>query len=77
MKTEIKKCDKGWSTGECCCNCANQIELYKHPWNKVNKGACNETTEMYACIVEHDIKKNYKGIIFEKQHGFCELYRPK
>lgn len=77
MKTEDNKCDKGWHSGECCCNCKNQIELFKHPWNKINKGACSETTNMYACIVQHDCDQTNTGIIFEKQHGFCEMHVPK
>jgi hypothetical protein len=68
------KCAEGWHDGSCCCNCRNQIELYKHPWNKVNKGSIMESTEMYACIVQFDCDKEYKGIIFEKKHGMCELH---
>jgi len=59
---------------QCCCNCKNQIELYKHPCNKINKGSIMETTNTYACIVQFDCDKKYKGIIFEQKHGECELY---
>ena len=77
MKTKGNKCDKGWHTGDCCCNCKNQIELFKHPWNKVNKGAISESTGMYACIVQFDCDGEQKGVIFEKQHSFCEMHVPK
>ena len=77
MKTKDNKCDKGWHDGSCCCNCKHQIELYKHPWNKVNKGAVTEKTGMYACIVRLDVDQSNQGIIFEKQHGFCEMHEPK
>jgi hypothetical protein len=68
------KCAEGWHDGSCCCNCKNQIELFKHPCNKVNKGSIMESTEMYACIVQFDCDKEYKGIIFEKKHGMCEMH---
>jgi len=69
------KCNKGWkNSGDCCCNCRNKIELFKHPWNEINKGPCTEPTGFFACIVEHDMNKNNKGTLFEFKHGFCELY---
>lgn len=74
-KQTVTKCDKGWHTGECCCNCKNQIELFKHPSNKVNKGAISESTGMYACIAQFDGEQ--EGVIFEKHHGFCEMHVPK
>lgn len=71
------KCNKGWHTGECCCNCQNQIELFKHPCNKKNKGKISETTGMYACIVQIEITGDKKGILLENKHGFCELHVKK
>ena len=70
-------CEKGWHTGECCCNCKNQIELFKHPWNKVNNGAISESTGMYACIAMYNMDQEQKAILFESKHGFCELYVSK
>ena len=72
-----QKCDKGWHTGDCCCNCKSQIELFKHPWNTINKGNIKESTGMYACILQHDCDGTNTGIIFEKKHGYCELHLPK
>jgi len=66
-------CDKGYKT-DCCCNCKSQLELFKHPWNKINKGACSESTNMYACIVQFDDTKEQKAILFEKKHGMCEMH---
>jgi hypothetical protein len=77
MENKNKKCNQGWRNGECCCNCKNQIELYKHPMNKKFKGRITESTGMYACLVQWDIDRENKGVLFEKQHGFCEMYQPK
>lgn len=76
MSKNYIPCNKGGlpNSDRCCCNCQNQIALYKHPWNDINKGACNEPAGLYACVVEHDMDKNYKGIVFEYQHGCCELH---
>jgi len=77
MKSEkyVKCFDaKAWHDGDCCCNCKNQIELFKHPWNSINKGKVSESTGMYVCIVEHICSDNNKGMIFEQQHGMCELH---
>lgn len=58
----------------CCCNCKNQLELFKHPWNIVNKGSILDSTKMFACIVPFDMDSKRRAIIFEKEHGECELY---
>ena len=71
------KCDKGWHTGECCCNCRYQIELFKHPGNKTYKGSIMESTGMYVCIGGLDLGGSQKGTLFEDKHGYCELYKPK
>lgn len=70
-------CDKCWKDGSCCCNCQYQIELFKHPWNKINSGTVSETTNMYACVAEHISEKNYQGTIFEKKHGMCEMHEAR
>ena len=75
MSWEWKFCEYGWKdTGECCCNCLNQITLGKHPWNQINKGSCLEESGLYACVVEHLIEDNRGGTVFENKHGYCELY---
>ena len=76
-KAQSLKCDKGETNGNCCCNCSNQIELFKHPWNTINKGSITESAGLYACIALHDCDGNNKGIVFEKKHGSCELHVPK
>lgn len=58
----------------CCCKCSNHIKLSKHPWNIINNGRISEDTGMIACILEHDIDKSNKVVLFESQHGECELF---
>ena len=77
MSKEFAKCDKGWHTGECCCSCKNLIELFKHPLNKIHKGSILESTNLYACTLSLDCDNKQEGILFEQQHGFCEMYYPK
>jgi len=63
------------NTGDCCCTCKNQIELFCHPWNKkYGKGTLNDNCG-YACLVMFN-KNNFKraGIFFDTPHGLCELY---
>ena len=69
-------CDLGHN-GDCCCNCMNQITLYKHPWNIINKGASSEESGLYACISQHACDDNRKGLVYEFQHGCCELHKRK
>jgi len=60
----------------CCCNCAFQIELFKHPWNQHDlfKGSISESTKLYACIgLGHGDGKK-QAIIFEKKHSVCEMH---
>lgn len=75
----MSKCDIGWSggNGSCCCNCKFQLELSKHPWNKINKGNVTESSDMYACIAQHYIEEKYKGTIFEEKHGMCEFHEKR
>jgi len=66
-------CDLGHN-GDCCCNCMNQITLYKHPWNTINKGSTSEESGLYACISRHACDDNRKGEVYESKHGCCELH---
>ncbi len=73
----MKECDKGYN-GDCCCNCTQQLELFKHPWNKEPfKGAISESTGLYVCTTFHAQDKNNKGILFTKKHGICECHQPR
>ena len=68
-------CDKGYK-GQCCCGCIHQIALTKHPWNKEpHKGSIMDKTGLYACTVTHYTDKTYEGIISDREHGACELWR--
>ncbi len=72
-----KKCDKGWHSGGCCCNCTSQIKLTKHPWNKdFGKGSISEFCG-FACIVRMDADQDQIGTFYENEHGFCELHTLK
>lgn len=68
----IDSCEKCSPEGRCCCNSESQKELFKHPWNKIHKGAISESTGMYACVNPTFIKNG--GILFENKHGLCELH---
>ncbi len=69
-----QKCEHGWHDGSCCCNCKNQVELFKHPMNTIHKGSILESTGLFACTVSLDCDSQNRGIIFEGKHGMCELH---
>lgn len=69
----MENCDKGHE-GMCCCGCKYQLELFKHPWNKENKGSISESTGMFVCTIFHNMDNSYKGIIYETGHGMCEMH---
>ena len=68
--------------GKCCCNCGNQVELFKHPGNtqKQFKGYASESTGLYACICRFDEPEKVPhphGIVFEDKHSVCEMWQPR
>jgi len=69
-----EKCEEGWETGECCCNCTGLVKLFKHPWNTINKGSIMDAAGLYACVRQFDEVNRYEGVVFEFEHGFCEMY---
>ncbi|HEY5588398.1 MAG TPA: hypothetical protein VIK86_05515 [Candidatus Paceibacterota bacterium] len=72
------KCDKGWSDGSCCCNCANHYEDFYH---------CT-TTEKSDIIGDGCVCSVHKGWICIPplgeskkiahsncgEHGMCEMH---
>lgn len=72
-------CDRGWHDGSCCCNCINQIELFKHPWNIKYRGKTSETTNLFVCKPHQieEFSEKRKGILMENNHGFCELWKSR
>jgi len=74
-----RHCFDGWHNGECCCNCANQLELKKHPGNKtIGKGQITETMG-YVCIAKLDPipEPIRQGVFLDHQHSYCELWKPR
>jgi len=69
-------CPEGYK-GECCCNCINLFELYKHPDNKIHKGCFTESSGMFAYIAGHVLENSYEGTIRDRKHGSCELHHRK
>lgn len=65
-----------WDDGGCC-NCNNRLTLLKHPSNKLElKGSIGEKTGLYACLAPEIIEDNNEAILFDKEHGYCEMYYP-
>ena len=70
----VKKCNKGHNA-DCCCNCKHQRKLNKSPCNTDAKidGSISEFSGYYACLCpELDV-----DIIYDKEHGMCEMHYPK
>lgn len=36
-----------------------------------------ESTGMYACVARFDIEDTNRAIIFENEHGMCEMYEKR
>lgn len=72
----MSQCQKNKS-GQCCCDCANQVELFKHPGNVINKGNVSESTGFFACLALTDFDSDSSAILLENKHGDCEMYNPK
>ena len=70
------KCEHGWHSGECCCNCAKQLKLMKHPWNKeFGKGSITEQCG-WVCTMQFDDSSNKgEAVFYDFEHGMCEMYQ--
>ena len=75
MNKEVAKCDKGWHTGECCCNCANHYEDTHHCTTKkhnLDEGCVCGQHKGWICLIKIDGEtRAHSGW---SQHGFCELH---
>jgi hypothetical protein len=75
MCKSTERCDR-----ECCCNCANQIQLLKHPLNESEhfKGQISESSGFYLCVADMnaDGNSNRSGYVLEDRHGMCEMHEP-
>lgn len=72
-------CTDGWK-GKCCCNCTMQLEVRKHPWNKIPeaKGSISEVMG-YMCTLDLTESKGERayGIFFDRKHSCCECHTYK
>ena len=78
----MELCYKGWAQeagntqGRCCCNCKNQVEIMRHPWNTQvggrMKGPVTQTAG-WGCRADFD----GKIIFFEDEHSVCEMHEWK
>ena len=77
MKKKSHKCDKGWYSGDCCCNCQNQSPVMKQPGNKPPfKGPVSDRLG-WVCTVAIDIDGKTSPCYFtDREHGYCELHSP-
>lgn len=58
--------------GKCCCNCAHQLPLSKHPWN-TSEFAKGRVTEYFGFVcIGPDLLPF--ATFFDSPHGFCEMY---
>lgn len=73
MSTRVDECSKPQWKG-CCCNCANQLRVTKHPWNEVGKGS-SSTTMGWVCTAGTD--DGSPGTFFDRKHGFCEMHQER
>lgn len=63
----------------CCCNCINQLIVYKHPANNsvFSKGSISEYFG-YACKANiSELINNNEIIFFDEKHGMCEHFELK
>ena len=65
---------KEWHNGDCCCNCANLIELRCRPGNQNFAKDSISDLAGYVCVAFSD---ESIGVFSESKHGMCECHRPK
>lgn len=69
-------CQKDAHKGRCCCNCAHQRVIVKHPWNSgAGKGRVTETMG-YGCEPPDFQREDgtREVIFFDGGHGLCEMH---
>lgn len=71
-------CLKENHRGQCCCTCKHQITVACHPANKTfAKGRISDVLG-YVCVVPELSKPDdRRAILFEDQHGLCEMWTRK
>lgn len=60
---------------QCCCKCASQVKIRKHPWNKqaFAKGSISDHIA-YGCALDCFNKGENRVILMEDKHGECECW---
>ena len=78
---ELIKCDKGWHSGECCCNCGNHYEDFYHcsttPKPEGVEGCVCNIHKGYICLIQFEDGTTPQAHSNWPEHGFCEMWRPK
>lgn len=75
-------CEHGYK-GACCCNCQNQIKLFKHPMNgsspidNLKFGAGSITDQCGWVCMNPEIGEGKSGIYFDHEHGMCECWEKR
>jgi len=76
-------CKKGWSNGECCCNCKNHLEDFYHCTSSPKPTDYDEDNHRCVCS-EHkgwicyiNTQDGARASSGWGEHGYCEFYIKK
>jgi hypothetical protein len=77
----LKKCDQGWHTGQCCCNCGNHYEDFYHCITEPkptddDKCVCN-IHKGWICLMQFEDEERPHAHSNWPEHGFCEMWKPQ
>lgn len=73
----IMKKINGKLMNKCCCNCKNQIEIMRHPNNKISGGRMKGPVTKIAGYGCKAVYEGEKIVFFETAHSMCELHQFK
>jgi len=78
----MKKCDKGWHDGGCCCNCKHHIEDFHHCTTKIkvpedeDNCVCSQH-KGWICMIKFPDEKEIRAHSGWSEHGYCEMWLEK